>query len=98
MTNVDRIRFAHWIDLHELDHIGVDSEILWNELEALEEAAKTLSPVLKVGDTVCIRWAGMSVTGKVSWIYDDRFSFGVWVGYETAVFTLDDLIEIKQDD
>jgi hypothetical protein len=93
MTNIDRIRFAHWIDLHELDHIGIDSETMWNEIETLEETAKTLPPVLKVGDTVCVTWAGMSVTVRVSWIFSDGFSFGAWVGYQTSVFTLDDLVD-----
>jgi hypothetical protein len=98
MTNIDHIRFAHWIDLHELNHIGIGSEAMWNELEALEETARALSPVLKVGDTVRVRWAGMPITARVSWLFSDGFSFGAWVGYQTGVFTLDDLMDIEDND
>lgn len=97
MSTVDRIRFAHWIDLHEMDHIGVDSEALWRELEVLE-AVQTLGPRRpEVGETVTVRLrTGPSTyVGVVTKFEGDRFVIGSFSGYIS--FTTDDLVAVDED-
>lgn len=103
MSTVDRIRFAHWVDLNELEHVGVDSGALWRELEVLESAERSIDllglNIPNVGDIVKVRSFGQIMEGRVCHVYSDG-SFSVRGSFygSVSVFTVNDLVTAESDD
>lgn len=86
----DSARFAHWIDLNEMDHIGVDSSLLWRELDTLEAIRGEIPPLPempKVGDHVYVRCSNTVLLGSVIAIYPDKYSG--WGAISSESFMVD---------
>jgi hypothetical protein len=103
MATVDRARFAHWVDLNEMEHVGVDSGALWRELEVLQSAERSIDllglNIPKVGDTVKVLSFGQIMVGQVCHVYSDG-SFSVRGSFygSVSVFTVNDLVPAEPDD
>lgn len=97
MSAVERARFAHWIDVHETNHIGVDSDALWSELELLE-AVEGIGPRMpRLGDVVRVKYGAAIFKGAVTRIQGVKFQVDAFSQFLS--FTIEDLVaDVEEGD